>query len=64
MYPLNTISNKGKSKGVLKELLTLLYLRRKLWLAYIIIIIIIRGRLLISAQSSVMKPLFTLSYRS
>ena len=41
---------------ILKELWTFLRVRKKLWLAPIIIIMLILGGLLILAQGSVMAP--------
>jgi hypothetical protein len=41
---------------LLKELFTFLRLRRKLWLAPIIIVMLVLGALLIAAQSSVIAP--------
>ena len=40
----------------IKELLTFLRFRKKLWLAPIIIVIVILGALLIVAQGSVVAP--------
>jgi hypothetical protein len=42
--------------GFLKELLTFLRIRKKLWLAPIIIVIVLLGGLLVLAQGSVMAP--------
>jgi len=41
---------------ILRELLTFLFLRKKLWLLPIIIVMIILGGLLIFAQGSVFAP--------
>ena len=41
---------------LLKELFTFLKLRRKLWLAPIIVVMLMLGALLIVAQSSVIAP--------
>jgi hypothetical protein len=42
--------------NLLKELFTFLKLRRKLWLAPIIFVMLVLGVLLIAAQSSVIAP--------
>jgi hypothetical protein len=41
---------------LLKELFIFLRLRRKLWLAPIILVMLVLGALLIAAQSSVIAP--------
>jgi hypothetical protein len=42
--------------GFLKELLTFLRMRKKLWLAPIIIVMVLLGGLLMLAQGSVVAP--------
>ena len=53
---LDTSSNVGKKMEFLKELWTFLRLRKKLWLAPIIFVMLILGGLLILAQGSVVAP--------
>ena len=52
----NTSFNKGKSNGIFKRTLGFLRVRKKLWLAPIIIVMLILGGLLILAQGSVVAP--------
>jgi len=42
--------------GFIKEMLTFLHLRKKLWLAPIILVMVILGGLLVLAQGSVFAP--------
>ena len=42
--------------GFLKELWTFLHMRKKLWLAPIIIVMVLLGGLLVLAQGSVLAP--------
>ena len=49
-------SNIGKTMEFLKELWTFLRIRKKLWLAPIIVVMLILGGLLILAQGSVVAP--------
>ena len=48
----------------LKELWVFLRVRKKLWLAPIIVVMIILGSLLMLAQGSVVAPFYTHSFRS
>ena len=52
----STSFNKGNQMEFLKELWAFLRLRKKLWLAPIIIVMLILGSLLILAQGSVVAP--------
>ena len=54
LYP--AILKPGWHHGILKELWTFLRVRKKLWLAPIIIVMLILGGLLILAQGSVVAP--------
>lgn len=49
-------TNSNNDMNFIKELLTFLRIRKKLWLAPIILVIVILGALLISAQGSVVAP--------
>ena len=53
---LRTSSNQGKKMEFLIELWAFLRVRKKLWLAPIIIVMMILGGLLILAQGSVVAP--------
>ena len=48
--------NRGKIMEFLKELWTFLRVRKKLWLAPIIVVMLILGGLLVLAQGSVVAP--------
>ena len=54
--PLKINSRECKQMKFLKELYTFLRIRKKLWLAPIIIVMLILGGLLILAQGSVVAP--------
>ena len=56
MLLLNVNFDLGNMIDLLKELFTFLKVRKKLWLAPIILVMIILGGLLIMAQGSVIAP--------